>query len=139
MRVLVLLILCVFISCSKNQDLPKGLLPPEKMEPVLWDYIRADVYATDFIRQDSTKDAALENLKMQLAVFKKYNTSKDQFYKSLDYYLEHRNLLSPLVDSLLSAHQGFQQNNYQINIPKPDPRIRHNLPNGINIHEQSLQ
>lgn len=138
MRVLILLFIIFFISCSDKQELPSGILSPEKMEPVLWDYIRADVYATDFIRQDTTKDAAVENLKMQIAIFKKYKTSKDQFYKSLDYYLEHRNLLSPVVDSLLSSHQGIQQNNYKHN-QQPDPRIRHNLPNGININEQSLQ
>ena len=61
MRVLILLFIIFFISCSDKQELPSGILSPEKMELVLWDYIRADVYATDFIRQDTTKDAAVEN------------------------------------------------------------------------------
>jgi hypothetical protein len=139
MRTAVFLLMLVFISCTKKQEPPADILTPAQMEPLLWDYIRADVFTTDFVRQDSTKNAALENLKMQTAIFTKYKTNKDQFYKSLDYYLEHSDLLSPIIDSMIAAHQGFQQRNYQINKQKPDRKIGPNLPNGIKIHEQSLQ
>ena len=42
--------LVLMISCGKKDKLPAGILKPEKMQAVLWDVIKADVFTTDFIK-----------------------------------------------------------------------------------------
>ena len=55
---LILLITVIFISCGNKNNLPPGILKPDKMQAVLWDVIRADAFTTDFIKKDSSKKPA---------------------------------------------------------------------------------
>ena len=38
---LILLLLPFVFACSNKNDLPEGILPPPKMQEVMWDMIRA--------------------------------------------------------------------------------------------------
>ena len=88
---LILLTLSLY-SCSESK-LPSGILEPEKMQAVYWDYISADVFSNEFIRKDSSKDAALENEKLQEAiknVSKKMNISESVIKNIITYEYENR-------------------------------------------------
>ena len=98
----------LFFSCSKSK-LPSGILKPEKMQEVFWDFIRADVYANEIIRLDSTKNVELENAKLQAQVFQLHKVSKEEFYKSYEYYLRHQQLMKSMVDTMMVRQQRLSE------------------------------
>ncbi len=88
-------------SCmSTEKSIPDDVLSPQKMQIVMADYIRADIYASEFLKQDSTRSDTLENMLMQQAVFKKNGITREQFYRSYDYYAKHPKHWKPVLDSL---------------------------------------
>jgi hypothetical protein len=107
----------LFLSCSKSR-LPSGILKPEKMQAVFWDFIRADVYANEILRRDPAKNVTLENARLQEQVFQLHKVSKEDFYRSYEYYLKHQQLMKSMVDTMLVR----QQKHYEVKIdtvPKP--------------------
>ena len=99
-----ILVALLFSSCSKKK-VPSEILPPEKMQAVYWDYIRADVFANEFIKRDSSKNVEVENARLQQAVFKLHKVTKVEFYKSYDYYLNHQLLMKEMIDTMLARQQ----------------------------------
>lgn len=95
------IVIFLLVSCNDN-DIPKDILPPEKMQEVMWDYLRADVFTTDFISKDSAKNVDFENIQIQKKIFEKYKISKDIFYKSLSYYEANPSLMQVMMDSMIT-------------------------------------
>ena len=93
--------------------MPKGILPPAKMQDVFWDYMRADVFTTDFIAKDSAKNLALENIKLQKEVFEIHHISKEEFYNSYDYYLKNTAQMKILLDTMLARKNRDKYKNIQ--------------------------
>jgi len=114
----ILLLSLLLINCSDKADLPEGILQPQKMQEVFWDYIRADVYANEFIRNDSSRNAITENLRMQDKVFRLHKTTREQFYKSYTYYSNHRDLMNAVLDSMISKNER-QKKKVDIKAIKP--------------------
>ncbi|MFT3908604.1 MAG: DUF4296 domain-containing protein [Ferruginibacter sp.] len=110
-------ILILFFSCGKKKTVPDGILEPRKMQSVFWDYIRADAYSRDFIKKDSTKNDTTENIKLQNRIFGFYKISRDDFYKSYDYYTVHPDLMNALMDSMIAKQNRFKLQK-QLNINK---------------------
>ena len=69
-------------SCGNKDEIPAGILKPEKMQVVLWDVIKAEAFTADFIKKDSSKNAVAENLKLQQQIFAIHKISKADFYSS---------------------------------------------------------
>lgn len=101
----------VLLSCNAGR--PTEVIPPEKMQQVLWDYIRADIYASEFISKDSSKNPVEENAKMQAALFSKYNISKEQFYRSYEYYISHNKEMKAMLDTITTRQQRIEQQKYK--------------------------
>ena len=101
-----LLILCLISACSKDPE----VLPQEKMQLLMWDYIRADVYANEFIKRDTTRDLKGEHTRILKQIFKKHGVSKDQFFESYQYYATRPELFNPLLDTII-ARQSLPQRN----------------------------
>lgn len=101
---LFVMLLACLAGCSKSK-LPKDILEPEKMQAVYWDYLRADIFANEFVRRDTSKNAETENAKLQLQVFKIHKVSKEQFYKSFDYYLKNKDLMKAMLDTMLARRK----------------------------------
>lgn len=102
------LIVALLFSCSKSK-VPSGILEPEKMQEVFWDFIRADVYANEIIRRDPTKNVELENAKLQVQVFQLHKVTREEFYKSYEYYLKHQQLMKSMVDTMLVRQQKLNE------------------------------
>ncbi len=92
------------MSCSKSK-VPNGILEPEKMQAVYWDYMRADIYANELIRNDSNRNANKENIQLQKEVFELHKVTKEEFYKSYDYYLNHSSLMKQMLDTMTVRQQ----------------------------------
>ena len=100
-----LLLTCFLVACKSRQELPKGILKPEKMQDVFWDFIRADVYTTNFMTVSPTTRPVVENIRMQNKIFATHHVSKDEFYKSYAYYSNHKELMTVMIDSMVAKQQ----------------------------------
>ncbi len=98
---LLIVLICVFISCSNNK-VPKGILPKPKMENVLWDLMRADEFVMNYVRKDSTRSKKQESIKLYQQVFQIHKITKEEFEKSFSFYKKHPEILKPLLDTLES-------------------------------------
>ena len=97
-----LLLFClavVLFSCSNKT--PANILPPDKMQNVLWDVMSADVFTTDFISKDSTKKLPVENVKLQKQIFAMHKTTREQFYDSYKYYEQHPAEMQAMLDTMV--------------------------------------
>lgn len=89
-----------FTSCGNKNKIPSQVLPPNKMEAVLWDVIKAEAFTTQFIKKDSTKKPEIENYKLQQKIFALHHISEKDFYTSYDYYKKNSSLLKNILDSM---------------------------------------
>ena len=94
-----ILIFCVS-SCKQKDGLPAGILKSDKMQQVFWAIIQAEAFTTQFIKKDTSKNAALENVKLQQQIFSINKVSKEEFYNSYSYYSTHVELMRSLLDSI---------------------------------------
>lgn len=115
--------LCIFIftafifSCSKNK-MPHGIIKPEKMQAVYWDFLKADIFTSDFASKDSSKNLKKENAVLQLNIFKNHGVSKEEFYKSYQYYLNHPGIMKDMIDTMLvRQRKNPAENKVQKSIP----------------------
>jgi ribosomal protein L22 len=94
--------LLVLAACKNKDTIPEGILKPEKMQVVLWDVIKADAFTADFIKRDTAKNTAAENLKLQQQIFAIHKINKAYFYTSYDYYKSNTPLFKKILDSIIS-------------------------------------
>jgi len=117
-----LLLLCLgaivfgLISCTDKDKLPKGVLPKNKMESVLWDMLEAERYRSTFIR-DSAK-MKMENFKLYAEVFAIHQITKDQFIKSYKFYMSRPDISRDMFDSLSAKANRLREDMYK---PKTQP------------------
>ena len=88
------------VGCNNNTSTPSGILGREKMQLVMWDMIRAEVYTEQFMKKDSSKNIPMENLQLQNAIFSIHQVTLSQYYKSYDYYISHTDLIRVVLDSM---------------------------------------
>ena len=97
------LMLLLLLSCSHQQDeLPEGIIKPEKMQNVFWDYLRAGAYTNEYIKKDSSRSDTLVNLALQQKIFSFYKITREDFYKSYRYYTDQPVLMQKIIDSMVA-------------------------------------
>ncbi|MBL7701110.1 MAG: DUF4296 domain-containing protein [Ferruginibacter sp.] len=117
MRIISILLAALYLlsSCGNSDKAPTGLLKPEKMQAVLWDVIKADVFTTNFIKKDSLKNAEAENLKLQQQIFAIHKTTKADFYSSYEYYRQNTAAFKKIVDSMIAQAERNKNVKPQLN------------------------
>lgn len=109
----------IFISClagcKSRDEVPSGILKFDKMQAVLWDVIQAEALTTQFKKKDSLINAPLENVKLQQQIFAEHQTSKEEFYKSYQYYSQRIQVMRSMLDSITTV---AERNKYK-NLYKP--------------------
>ncbi|MFM6926246.1 MAG: DUF4296 domain-containing protein [Ferruginibacter sp.] len=105
-------------SCNSKEKIPADILKPEKMQAVLWDVMKADAFTTDYIKKDSSKNAAAENLKLQQQVFAIHKISKEDFYRSYDYYKTNPVVFKKIVDSIIAQAERNKYINPKVSSAK---------------------
>ena len=119
-----LLALLVF-SCSQKDEVPKGILKTEKMQLLFWDFLRAEVYSSNFAKRDSIRSEAIENLKIQNKIFKMHNVTKEEFYRSYIYYSNHKELMTKMIDSMIAMQKREKEiKNKKDSLPVRKPDIK---------------
>ncbi|HMP93001.1 MAG TPA: DUF4296 domain-containing protein, partial [Phnomibacter sp.] len=76
------------------------ILPINTMKQVLWDLARADEYALNFIRTDTTVNLDDRTKELYAKVFKWHGITRQQYLASVDYYMEQPARMKVLLDSL---------------------------------------
>ncbi|MEI6947849.1 DUF4296 domain-containing protein [Paraflavisolibacter sp. H34] len=98
LTILSVLLLCW--GCGGNSQVPREVLPPQKMQQVLWDLIRADelTYARSGTDTNATKLIHRTTLYQQ--VLRIHRISKEVFRKSYSYYQRNPDLMKVIIDSM---------------------------------------
>lgn len=111
-----LLFFCLtfFISCGSKNKIPEGILKPDKMQAVLWDVIKADAFTAEIIRKDSSIKTADVNLKLQQEIFTIHKITRNDFYKSYDYYKENPGKLKVIMDSMIIQAERNKTRNFTL-------------------------
>jgi hypothetical protein len=91
------------MGCAGKDGVPRGIIPRDRMEQVMWDMAQADQYVALYLAKDSVHiDRKKETLKLYETVFRLYDVSLEQFRKSYRYYLDHPELGQLLFDSVIA-------------------------------------
>lgn len=117
MKLFSFFLLLIFFSCKAN-NIPDDILPPEKMQEVLWDMIRADEFLVSYVIKDTSVNRKAESLNLYQKVFDVHDISKTAFEKSFKYYQLHPETLQPIMDSL-NARKSDRENSETLPL-KPD-------------------
>jgi hypothetical protein len=89
------------LGCTSREQIPETVLPPAKMEVVLWDLIRADQFASDYLLPgDTSLDNQPERVRLYQQVFAIHGITSEEFKRSFQYYQTHPSQLKLVVDSL---------------------------------------
>ncbi len=98
----------IVMGCGSS---PKGkLLPPDKMQAVMWDVLQADAYSELFLKKDSIKNFIASSAFLQQKVFDVHHVTKDDFYRSYEYYNDRPDEMRIILDSV-SAKAERNRNN----------------------------
>ncbi|HSU28411.1 MAG TPA: DUF4296 domain-containing protein [Chitinophagaceae bacterium] len=112
---LILILISLLMSCGSRDHIPRGVLPPDKMQAVLWDLSRSDQWLNGYVFPDSsTLDQKMESIKMYEQIFSLHHTNKEEFQKSFKYYQAHVSAFKPILDSI-----SAKSNNASIDLPIP--------------------
>ena len=107
MRILVILFLFVTVlSCRSSVQ--KDILPPKKMQTILWDIMQADEMAEYNSTNDSSFKGVAKHIGYYQNIFAIHKVSRETFKKSLNYYKDHPASLKPILDSLQHFAQRLQ-------------------------------
>ncbi len=96
----------VFVSvwltaCGERFAQPAAVMPPEKMEAVLWDLLRADHFVTNYVaNRDSSLANHAKGPQLYAAILKKHGITDSTLRISLDYYKNHPKQFYPILDSI---------------------------------------
>jgi hypothetical protein len=119
MRNFLILIFAVSLFSCKS-SVPGDVLPPKKMQAVLWDVLQANEMAEYYGATDSAFKGLSKHVEYYQRVFAIHKISKEDFTRSLTYYEDHPSRLKPILDSLQSFIQRLDKAD---TITKPAPPI----------------
>ncbi len=103
MKRLVHIPLLILLACNNN--LPTGILEPEKMKQVLFNVMQADELVNVKFTADTSLNRLSESVDLYQNVFKIYRISADDFKRSFTFYQNHPEQLIPILDSLQKTTQ----------------------------------
>lgn len=119
----------VLLIASCGSSVPENVLPPDKMQAVLWDVMQADELAEYNTMKDSSFASLAKHAGYYQNVLSIHKISKKQFTLSLNYYERNPELLKKVLDSLQSFGERMQQNlenNKSMPSPNPDTLLKRN-------------
>lgn len=99
---LFIILATLFISGCKNKNkMPRDIIPQHKMQAVLWDMMRADLFLGDFVlSKDTPLSKRDESIKLYGQIFEIHKINKEQFEKSFSFYKSRPVLFKEIMDSI---------------------------------------
>ena len=108
MRNFILLIcLTFFYSCSSDENIPDAVIPPSRMQTVLWDMLMADELAAQLKLTDTTRSVQDIHTELYGKVFSLHNTNSEEFRKSFLFYQSRPDLFKPMLESYLKRSDSI--------------------------------
>ncbi len=103
MRQLVIFLFSLFLlsSCKHKEQVPKDILPKDKMQEVLWSMISAGEFLNGYVLTKDSVDKVAASAKVYGQVFQIHHISKEEFEKSYSYYKQRPELMKIILDSLV--------------------------------------
>ncbi len=108
----------ILVACSSS-SVPKGIIPPDQMQQMVFDLIKADEFINNFAVKDSTVNIKIRRISLYEQVFSIHHTSKDDFYKSYRYYQQYPDKNKTLFDSLYAVANRKKSEELQPKAGKP--------------------
>ena len=118
--VLFILALIILVACSGRDKLPSNILDQPKMTSVISDMLIADAIANERKTKDSIINLNSLSAYYYQGVFAMHRITKDDFFRSYNYYLNHPDLLKVVLDSAYMNTSKKVMPSY----PKPDKKIK---------------
>jgi len=98
---LLLFILIAVFACNQKPGAPDDLLPRDKMEDILWDLMRADLFINNYmVIKDTALDKKKQGIELYTQILKLHKVSQKQFRESFLYYRSQTDELKVIMDSL---------------------------------------
>jgi len=94
----IFLFVVFFASCKSS--VPPNIIPPEKMQLLLWDLMQSDEIAVFYYPSDSVAKISIKATNYYQKVFAIHKITKNEFANSLKYYQDHPSSLKSVLDSL---------------------------------------
>lgn len=100
-KCLLLFIIFFAVACNSKTDAPAKLLSRDKMEDILWDLMRADLFINNYMLiKDTALDKKKQGIELYSQILKLHKVSQEQFRESFIYYRSQPEELKVLMDSL---------------------------------------
>ncbi len=103
------ILLLGFCILSCKSSVTKDVLPPKKMQAVLWDVMQADEMSEYYSAKDSAFRSLPKHVDYYQKIFSIHKITKDDFTKSLSYYENHPAAFKTILDSLQSFAERQQK------------------------------
>lgn len=95
------LISVLVFACSRNDKLPKDILPEKQMREVMWDMIRTGEFLNGFVaNRDSAVSKKADMEKWFAKIYQLHKINRQVFDKSYAYYQAHPALMKNILDTL---------------------------------------
>lgn len=122
-------LIVIFVSGCKP-EVPKDILPPKKMQAVLWDVLRADDMANVYALSDTSFYSFQKHAPYYRTILEVHSITKKDFVNSLEYYKSHPVLLKKILDSLQSVaeRERVRADSKSKIIPSTADSNRNNIP-----------
>jgi hypothetical protein len=95
-----LLFLGLYMFGCKQKTIPENVLPPDKMQAVLWDVLQADEMINYYSPADSTYKSLEKHIELFQTIFQVHHITKEAFKKSLGFYESRPDMLKTILDSM---------------------------------------
>jgi hypothetical protein len=92
-----LVLLVLFISCSRGNEMPRDIIKMKPMQKIVWDILQADEVAFQRKISDSTVNLKTATFHLYDTVFAIHKISRESFYKSYEYYQRRPHLYKTLM------------------------------------------
>ena len=96
-RFLCIIFIAAAIACGKNHS---SVLAINDMKTVMWDMLNADSWYAQTTMRDTTGKLYKKNIEWYQQIFLQHDITKEQFYKSYNYYEASPAKMKLLMDSI---------------------------------------
>ncbi len=110
---MILLTVCVVLSCKDNNRVPKNIIQPDEMGKVLFALNMAEEFVNAYVAKDSFRNKEQELQKEYQKVFLLYKVTKEDFEKSYEFYKIRPDIFKVMLDTLDARGQRRRVELYQ--------------------------
>lgn len=109
-------------SCS-SKKIPADIIQPEEMKAIMWDVMRADALAKQFVKNDSLLNDSTQTKILTQKVFELHHIKSENFNKSYAWYIKNPEMMKTMFDSLYEQKQRHNNEIQSLKHLKPKDTV----------------